>query len=176
MSSIARSDEGPKGAAMFKLEFGIVHRGCVVNELSRAMPDIRFVCPGRFHLDADSADEILAFDNPTDDAVQLVLDYLRKSRKIAEVRLLERTPERAFVRLVSSEAPEVGYCSDAVERNRCFRLGYEVQHGGVEQWKVGCRERAQAERLVEDLKGMGELKYHRISEASWEELLSMFGA
>jgi len=45
---------------MFKLEFGTEHRGRVVNELSRALPDLRLVCPGGFHIDADSAEEILA--------------------------------------------------------------------------------------------------------------------
>ena len=51
---------------MFKLEFGTEHRGRVVNELSRALPDLRLVCPGGFHIDADSAEEILALDDPSD--------------------------------------------------------------------------------------------------------------
>ncbi len=35
---------------MIQVEFGIVHEGCLVNELSRALPEIRFICPGGFVL------------------------------------------------------------------------------------------------------------------------------
>ena len=155
---------------MFKLEFGIVHRGCVVNKLSRALPQVRLICPAGFVLDASSAYEILALDNPADEDVRAAIDYLKGSDNIAQVSLLERTADKAFIHIVSSAAPETGYCSQAVARNLCFPLSKEVQHGGVEQWEVGCMERSQADRLVEDLKGMGDLKYHRISQVSWAEL------
>ena len=157
---------------MFKLEFGIVHEGCIVNEMSRALPHIRLICPGGFILGPNSADEIIALDNPTDGDVESVLTFLRNAPTIPEASLVERTPDRAFVHLLSSKDPAVGYCSQAVYSNRCFRLGSEVQHGGVEQWKVGCKERSYADALVEDLKAMGELRYHRLSEASWEELIA----
>ena len=157
---------------MFLLEFGIEHRGCIVNELSRAMPHIRMICPGGFILDADTADEVIALDKPTDGDVQAVLGYLGDASTIAEVSLIERTPDRAFVHFLSPVAPEVGYCSKAVERNRCFRLGSEVQEGGVEKWRVGCKEHSYADGLVEELRGMGDLKYHNLREASWEELIA----
>ena len=157
---------------MFLLEFGIVHEGCVVNELSRAVPDVRLICPGGFILDANSADEIIALEKPTDAEVEAVLGFLEDSNSIAESSLVERTPDRAFVHLRSSAAPEVGYCSQAVERNRCFRIGQEIQLGGVEQWRVGCGARSNAEGLIEDLKGMGDLRYSRVSEASWNELIA----
>ena len=155
---------------MFKLEFSIVHRGCLVNELSRELPQVRFVCPGGFILGPDSAEEVLALDDPTDSDVDSVMGLLRRSEDIAEVELLERTADRAFVRILTSSSPETGYVSQAVERNRCFRIGTEVQEGGVEQWVVGCLRRSQAEALVEELGSMGELKYHRLSEASWAAL------
>ena len=136
------------------------------------MPGVRLICPGGFILDANSADEIIALDKPTDGDVEAVLGFLEDSESIAESSLVERTPDKAFVHLRSSVAPEVGYCSQAVERNRCFRIGQEIQHGGVEQWRVGCRDRSNAEGLIENLKGMGDLRYHRLSEVSWEELVA----
>ena len=160
---------------MYKLEFGIVHRGCVVNELSRALPDLRIVCPGGFVLPSNAADEVVVIDDAGDDDVQAVLDHLNSSPSIAEAHLLERAPDKAFIRIVSEGGPETGYCSEAVARNRGFRLVYELQHGGVENWKVGCLERSQAEQLVKDLQSMGELKYHHISEASWNALLDEGG-
>ena len=51
----------------------------------------------------------------------------------------------------------------------------EVQTGGVEQWVVGCRLRTQAVELVAELKGMGELRYHRVSEVSWDALVGADG-
>ena len=47
---------------MHKLEFGIAHRGCIVNEMSKALPNVRFVCPGGFILPDGYADEILSLD------------------------------------------------------------------------------------------------------------------
>ena len=140
---------------MFLLEFGVVHEGCVVNELSRALPNDRFICPGGFILNEHSADEIIALDGPTDADVEAVQPFLQSSGSIAESSLVERTPGRAFVHLRSSTAPAVGYCSQAVERNPCFRIGHEIQHKGVEQWRVGCRDRSNAEGLIEDLKEWG---------------------
>lgn len=93
---------------MYEMEFGIVHEGRVVNELSRAVLDVRLVCPGDFIVRADSADEVPALDNPTDAQVESVLGFLRESNSIAEVELLERTPDAAFVHLVSSAAPAAG--------------------------------------------------------------------
>ncbi len=37
-------------STMIQVEFGIVHEGCLVNELSRSLPEIRFICPGGFVL------------------------------------------------------------------------------------------------------------------------------
>ena len=155
---------------MFKLEFGIVHRGCLVNELSRAVPKIRFICPGGFILGPSSTEEILAIDKPDEGDVQAVMGYLKGSPGIAEAEVVERTPDKAFIRILTSANPE-GFCSEAVARNRCFRIGMEIQHGGVERWAVGSFERAQAEQLLKDLAGLGELKYHSISEVSWQALL-----
>ena len=157
---------------MFWLEFGVVHEGCVVNELSRAVPNVRLICPGGFILNEHSADEIIALDGPTEAEVEAVLEVLQSSGSIAESSLVERTAVKAFVHLRSSAAPAVGYCSQAVERNRCFRIGQEIQHEGVEQWRVGCRDRSNAEGLIEDLKEMGDLRYHKISEVSSEELIA----
>jgi hypothetical protein len=155
---------------MFRLEFGIEHRGCVVNELSRAVPHVRLICPGGFILDDRSADEVLVLDKPEESDVDAVLDFLGRSDGIKEAKLLERTVDKAFVRILTTVAPDAGYCSEAVEGNHGFRLGYEIQQGGVERWDVGLLGRSQAEALVERLKGMGELKYHRVSEVSWAGL------
>jgi hypothetical protein len=157
---------------MYRVEFGVVHEGCVVNELSRAVPSVRLVCPGGFIVSAESADEILALSHPTDAEVEAVLEFLSASPAIAESGLVERTPDHAYVHLLSQLAPAAGYCSQVVEKNRCFRLGYEIQANGVEQWQVGCAERSQAEGLLRDLPALGELKYGRITEASWADLIA----
>jgi len=46
---------------MFQVEFGVAHRGCLVNELSRAFPDVRFICPGGF-VAGSSAEEVIVLD------------------------------------------------------------------------------------------------------------------
>ena len=159
---------------MYKLVFGIVHRGCLVNELSRALPEIRLICPGGFILSPSSVEEVLVLDSASEQDLESVLDYFRKSPGIAEVEVLERLPQQAFIRIRTSTAPKT-FCSEAVARHRCFPLGIEIQQRGVEQWKVGCRDRSQAEALVEELKTMGELKHHSISEVSWKALLEENG-
>ena len=156
---------------MFKLEFGIVHEGCAVNELSRALPDVRVISGGGFIISPHEADEVLIVDSADDGEVSAVIANLENSPSIDQVELLERTASKAFVRIHAIAGPPQGYCSQVVERNRGFNLGLEVQHGGVEHWKVGCHQHGQAEQLIDDLKQLGELRYARISEASWEALL-----
>ena len=155
---------------MYLLEFGIAHEGCVVNELSRAVPNVRFICPGGFVINANSADEILALDNPTDSDLESVMDFMNGSGSVADFSVVEQTPDRVFIYFRSAAAPQVGYCSEAVERNHCFRIGHEIQYQGLEQWRVGCKNKSDSDGLVKDLEGMGDLQYHRLSEVSWAEL------
>ena len=154
---------------MFRVEFSLVHRGCLVNEVSRAFPDIRFICPGGF-IEGSSAEEVIVLDNPDEDRVQQVMEYLEASPKVVETELLERTTDRAFVRFVTGSLPEA-FCSKVVEKHHGFRLGMEIQEGGVEIWRVGCAKREQAEELLEELKSLGEVKQSSISETSWEEMM-----
>ena len=156
---------------MFKVEFGVVHRGCLVNQLSRAVPSVRFICPGGFILGPTSAEEILVLDNPSEQELQAVLDHLEQDSGIAECSLLEQSGDKAFVRILTSASPGEGYCSEVVADNQGFRIGMEIQQGGLEKWKVGCFERANAEKLLEDLAKLGEIKSQSISEVSWQELL-----
>ena len=156
---------------MFKVEFGVVHRGCLVNQLSRAVPSVRFICPGGFILGPTSAEEILVLDKPSDQELQAVLEHLEQAAGIAESQLLERLVNKAFVRILTSASPEKGYCSEVVAKNHGFRIGMEIQEGGVEKWKVGCFERGHAEQLLKDLALLGEMKAQSIREVSWQELL-----
>jgi len=156
---------------MYRLEFGIAHRGCIVNQLSNAIPQVRFICPGGFILGGGYADEVITLDQPSDEDVAAVMAWFGESPAIEELELLERTSDKATIAILANAEPPQGYCSQAVERNRCFRIGYEIQQGGVEQWVVGAKKLEYAEGLVEDLKGMGDLKYARISESSWLDLV-----
>ena len=156
---------------MFKLEFGIVHEGCLVNRMSRALPNLKIVSAGGFIVNPSQADEILIIEKPTDQNVEAALSFLKNSGEIEVAKELERTDDKSFIRILTTAAPNTGYCSEAVSKNRCFNLNMEIQQKGVEQWQVGCLERSQAEQLVEDLKKMGTLKYHRITESSWNDLL-----
>ena len=156
---------------MVKLEFGIVHEGCLVNELSRALPEVRLICPGGHILGPSSVEEILVIDQPGETDAEAVLDHLRRTPGVTEVELLERAGGRAFIRLAAGAVPAAGFVSEAVARNRCFRLGTEVQLGGVEHWQVGCARPSDVQQLLQDLEGMGEIKYHSVSEVSWQGLL-----
>ena len=140
--------------------------------MSRALPDLKIISAGGFIVSPTQADEVLIIEDPTDEDVEASLDFLKNSGEIEVAKEIERTDEKAFIRILTTAAPETGYCSEAVAKNRCFNLGMEVQEAGVEQWRVGCLERSQAEQLVEDLKGMGDLRYHRITESSWTDLLA----
>ena len=155
---------------LHKLEFGIAHRGCVVNQMSKALPNVRFVCPGGFILPDGYADEILSLDRPSDADVVAVIDWLKGSSAIEELEMVERTDTSAVISILAKAEPPEGYCSQAVERNRCFRIGYEIQQGGVEQWIVGAEKLQYVESLVEDLKTMGDLKFSNVTQASWNEL------
>ena len=73
---------------MVKLEFGVVHEGCIVNELSRALPEIRFICPGGFVLSQSSAEEIIVIDKADDRKIEATLDFLHTSEAIAEADLI----------------------------------------------------------------------------------------
>ena len=99
---------------MYKLEFGIVHEGCVDNELSRAVPDVRLVHPGGFIVSADLAEEVLALNNPTDAHVESVLEFLRESNGLAEVELPERTSDTAARSVIFS----TGFDGDSTQRRR----------------------------------------------------------
>ena len=154
---------------MFRVEFSLVHRGCLVNEVSGAFPDVRLICPGGF-IEGSSAEEVIVLDNPSEDRVQQIVEYLAASPKIMETELLERTTDKAFVRFVTESLPEE-FCSRVVEKHHGFRLGMEIQEGGVEIWRVGCAKREQAEELLQELKSLGDMKHSAISETSWEEMM-----
>jgi hypothetical protein len=139
--------------------------------MSRALPSLKIVSAGGFILNPTQADEILIIENPTEEDVEDALSFLKNSGEIEVAKELERTEDKSFIRILTTAAPNTGYCSEVVAKNRCFNLNMEVQHNGVEQWLVGCLERSQADQLVEDLKKMGSLQYHRITESSWNDLI-----
>ena len=155
---------------MFKLEFGIVHHNCPTNRLSRNFPDVHFTSPGGFILRPGLIEEVLIVDDATDETVEAVMKYLDTTEGYGEFELLERTADRAFIRWRASCTPEA-FCSQVVEKNRAFKIGNEVQHGGLERWTVACYSRSQAEQVLEGLKALGEVKVARITETSWAEVL-----
>lgn len=158
---------------MFLLEFGIVHDGCIANQLSRFLPQVRMVAVGGFVLPNGGADEIIALDYPEESEVESALEFLRNSHMIDNARVIEHSEHRAFIHLISNSAPKVGYCSETVTNNLCHKVELEIQHDGIEHWKVMSTESSYLGTLVEDLKKMGELRYHTVStEGSWEDLIS----
>ena len=140
---------------MFLLEFGLVHDGCIVNQLSRFMPQVCIVAVGGFVLSNGGADEIIALDCPSESEVESVLEFLRKSQMIDKVKLIENSVHHVFIHLISNSAPKVGYCSETVSRNLCHKVGFEIQHEGVEQWQVMFTNVSYFETLIEDIKEMG---------------------
>ena len=155
---------------MFRVEFSIVHRGCLVNEMSREFPELRIICPGGF-ITGDSVEELIVLDKPTEDQVQGVLDYLAASPKVTEVALVERTAERVFILFICGPLPEA-FCSRVVQKHHGFPIGMEIQRDGLEIWRVACTDRGEAERLLEEIATLGDLKDSSISQGSWEELLA----
>ncbi len=151
---------------MFRVEFAIVHDHCPTNELSRAMPDIRIISPGGFVIDGDTVEEIAALHRPTDEDVQTVLDYIASTPRYKAFELLERTPEWAFIRWTAACSAK-GFCSQAVEKNRGFKIGMEIQHEGLERWTVGCITREHAEQLLKDIEQLGEVHTSTITETTW---------
>ena len=154
---------------MFKVQFGMIHNNCPTNQMSRALPHIRFVSPGGFELNQSVVEEVAALHNPSDDDVEAVLAYLGNTPGYNEFELLERTPQWAFIRWRATCSPQ-GFCSQVVDRNRCFKIGMETQHHGLEQWTVGCATRQQAEQLLADLRELGEVQFESITETTWEHV------
>ena len=155
---------------MFKVEFEIRHEGCLVNELSRALPDIRLICPGGFILGASSVAELIVVDSSSDEDVGAVMDFLEGLPEVERVELLERNDGKAFIYFKSLRVPKT-FCSQVVEKNHGFRIGMEIQEDGLEKWTVGCVERSDAEQLLSDLAALGELARQSITEGSWQALL-----
>ena len=164
-----RSNSSTKGI-MFKLEFGIVHNNCPTNQLSRNFPDVHFTSPGGFIIRPGLVEEVLVIDDASDRIVEEVMHFLNNTEGYELCELLERTPDRAFIRWQASCTPEA-FCSQVVEKNRAFKIGNEVQHEGLERWTVACFSRDQAEQIVEDLNALGEVKIANITETSWAEVL-----
>ena len=154
---------------MFKVEFGIIHNNCPTNRMSRALPHIRFVSPGGFELAGSMVEEVAAIYDPSQEDVEAVLSYLGNTAGYDEFELLERTPRWAFIRWRATCSAQ-GFCSQVVEKNRCFKIGMETQHDGLEQWTVGCATRRQAESLLEELRQLGKIKFGRITETTWEHV------
>ena len=56
----------------------------------------------------------------------------------------------------------------------CDKVGLELQQEGVEHWKVMSSNVTYFETLIEDIKEMGDLKYHKMSiQRSWEDLIAL---
>ena len=154
---------------MFKVEFSIVHNNCPTNQMSRVLPHIRFVSPGGFVVEQSMVEEVAAIHNPSDDDVQAVLTYLGSTPGYDEFELLECTPQWAFIRWKARCSPQ-GFCSQVVEKNRCFKIGMETQHDGLERWTVGCATREQAEQLLEDLTQLGDVNFASVTETTWKHV------
>ena len=155
---------------MYKVKFAIVHKGCVVNELSRTFPKLRIICPGGFVTGPSSVEELVVLDKPCDKDVEEVMGFFGKLSEIDNVELLERTADKAFLYFRSQRLPKT-FCSKVVETNSGFRIGMEIQEDGLEKWKVGCVTLSNAEQLLKDLRSLGELKDTSISQVPWQELL-----
>lgn len=156
---------------MIKIKFGIVHRDCYVNELSRKFPQLRIVCPGGFQTGKKSVEEIIALATKDKREVKAVIDYFNHSQCISKVELLATTRQFTFILLVTRSIPKTGFVSNVVAKNRCFRLDFEVQEAGIEKWVVGCVSRDSADQLLTDLARLGELKYAKVSTVSYGELI-----
>ncbi len=155
---------------MFMVKFGMVHEGCLVNELSRAFPMVKFICPGGFILGPSSVEELLVIDQPSDEEVNAVIHHLRNTRGVDQVKLLERAGNKAFVYFKACVVPK-RFCAQVVEKSRCFKIGLETQNQGLERWTVGCAERKDAEQLLLDLSELGTVVEKSIIETSWQTLL-----
>ena len=49
---------------MFKVEFGMIHENCPTNQMSRALPHVRFISPGGFELEGSVVEEVAACPQP----------------------------------------------------------------------------------------------------------------
>ena len=156
---------------MIKVAFGIVHRDCLVNELSRKFPRLQIVCPGGFRTGKQSVEEILALATNDKRQVEAVLGYLRSSQGVIKAEWLATSGRFVFLLLATRRIPKTGFVSAVVAKNRCFRLVFEVQEGGIEKWVVGCVSRGSADHLLADLARLGPLNYATISEVSYGELM-----
>jgi hypothetical protein len=155
---------------MFKVEFAIVHEGCLVNELSREFPEARFICPGGFIQGQTGVSELIVIEDSDTELVAAVVSSLQKRPEIENVRVLERTGDKAFVYFKSSRLPET-FCSQVVQRNEGFPIGREIQEDGLEKWTVGCVEPEHAEQLLKDMAPLGTIVQESITETSWQTLL-----
>ena len=155
---------------MFEVKFSIIHEACLVNELSRQFPKVRFICPGGFIIGSSAVEEMIVFEAYDDRLVNSIIGYLEARDEIESVRLLERAGGKAFIYFRAGKPTHI-FCSQVVERNRGFRIGFEIQQGGLETWRVACVERADAEQLFKDLEALGQIKSRSITETSWHTLL-----
>lgn len=156
---------------MIKLKFGVVHKDCLVNELSREFSRLKIVCPGGFQTGKKSVEEIIALATKDKRKVKTVIDYLKSRQCVSKVALLKRTGRFTFLLFTTKSIPTTGFVSTAVTKNRCFRLAPEVQEGGIEKWVVGCVSRDCVKQLKTDLAQLGELKYAKVSNVSYSELI-----
>ena len=156
---------------MIKVEFWIEHEGCLVNELSRAFPEVKLLCPGGFVVSPSLVEEVIVADGASEDAVERVVEHLRGVDGIRSAEVVERNNGRSFIHITVTKVPE-DFCSAVVRRNRCFPIGVEKQEAGQEKWVVGCLHREQADRMLEELGKLGNITHQKITEESWNAILS----
>jgi len=156
---------------VFKVKFGLEHRGCLVNELSRQFPDVRIMCPGGFHMDDGNVEEIIAPFVTKETVIKDIISFLDKDSRVLEVELLEKNNGFAFIRFTSRVLQGATFVSDVVAKNRFFRIGVEEQSGGIERWTVGCVLEENTQKLLAELKTIGELKYGEVTKGSYKELI-----
>jgi hypothetical protein len=143
-----------------------------VNEVSREFPKLRLICPGGFILGKGGVEELIVLDGASDAQTEAVVDYLKARKTITSVELVERGADKAYIMFTNYSSLPKEFCSKVVERNRGFRIGMEIQHEGLETWHVGCADRGNAERMIEEISRLGRLKHSSISEESWAKLLN----
>lgn len=159
---------------MFKVKFGVKHWGCLVNELSREFLDVRIICPGGFRTNkgnVDGVEEIIAPFTIKETLIKQIISFLDKDSRVLQVEVLEKNNGFTFIRFTAIVPPEAQFVSDVVTKNKCFRIGLEEQSEGIESWTVGCVLKEDAQKLLAELKTIGELKYGEVIKGSYKELI-----
>ncbi len=152
---------------MYKLSFKVRHKGCFETGLSIKFPKHHITV---VDIQSTHPKEKQYFYYVTGDAKKFdaIITYLKKSKGYKLTKEIERSKDTLLLLVVLYQT---GYIQNVIQKYNGFFIDLHTVSEGYEYWHVGVVERNSIDKMLPELKKMGELKVLYIGQVEFANTL-----